>query len=649
MKFNITTVRKVGDKLVAINDKALDLDVLSIGSDGDRNLFLDDVYVIANHAEIVLRNNTLFIIAVDGKNNCDISVNNRLVQKKKLKKGDVLNFGSFEVTVLDINSDLSKVDLQVEKKTDGIPVTRALSSRKSLSLESTWLKKRSWSIKGFSLLLVFFLLIPLFGYFMPSSVSETLRNLPIIPSDNSWESGELAYAHHIDKIGNDCNSCHQKPFIRVEDTSCANSTCHKQIKEHIDPELYAKNNYKQERCGSCHKEHNGTDNNLIDSNDRLCFSCHHPASHPVGDDKKAQDDKKLGSPAIIDLDVSHPEFRISMHKLNRETMTFNIERASLENLASLKEESNLKFPHDKHLVYKGVENKTTGKTVKMTCDSCHTPALAGDGFKPVTRKKHCQDCHLLTFEPEFPDDSEKQVPHGNVTDVIDFLTGYYSDRALKDERGKGKIAETIAKSTANEAGDTSPAQRFRPGSSTSLNVSALSDEQRINIHKWVEKKVDIASKEVFNFTTCTLCHEVIENQHNKPAWSIVPVRINEPWLPKANLFNHKKHAAEKCNSCHDKAVREGGVTDASTDSNIDASTDSNASLDKSDENKIISKDETRLTSSDSSDILMPKLSKCKECHTSKTIANKNKTSCVTCHGFHTDKKHLMSQGESQDD
>ena len=232
MLCNITYVRKVGTKYISTKDKVLDVDFLSIGSGSDQDVFLDDVYLIRSHAEIVLHKNKFFITAIDGENTGGISVNNQLVQNKKLKKGDVLNFGDFEITVLDLSSALSKIQLQIEKKTDGIPATRTLPSRLSLSLENTWLKKRNWSINSFVLILMFFLFIPLLWYFMPSHVAATLRDIPVIPSDNSWESGSLAHAHHIDKIGNNCNKCHQKPFVMVEDNSCANSECHR-IQEHI--------------------------------------------------------------------------------------------------------------------------------------------------------------------------------------------------------------------------------------------------------------------------------------------------------------------------------------------------------------------------------------------------------------------------------
>lgn len=638
MHFSITHVTKVGTKLVPTKNEALNLDSLTIGSGRDQNLCLNDVYVLKHHAEITSHKNKVFIIATDSINTGGIAVNNVLVQKQRLKKGDVLNFGSFEATVLELPSKaIPELQLQVEKKTGGVSATRALPSRASLRLDDTWLKKRSWSLKSFFFILLFFLLIPVVSFFMPSKISEQLRSLPMIPSDHSWDTGQLAHkdlAHHqseeehtgndkhhddskdIGKDGKSCNVCHQRAFVMVEDSSCAQSSCHETTQEHINPELYEKNNLLEKRCATCHKEHNGIENHLVDSNDSLCSSCHHGITKDGTTNQAARN--------IADLDHSHPEFLASVSKFNKDKMAFYIERQSLQDRDIIQEKSNLSFPHDKHLIHKGIDNKSTGKIVKMECDNCHTLTLSGENFEPITRKKHCQECHLLTFEPDSQDDLEKQVVHGDVDKVLEFLTGYYSDRALKGKEKKAPLPE-----------------RYRPGS-TVLSDKKLNDEEQKVVREWVDKKVKQVSDELFLSTTCTGCHQVIDHRGKKGSkkdWEILPVNITTSWFPRAKLFNHKKHRHEACTSCHNSPAKNTKVE--TSDKKVSVSTD--------EPDVVIAKGDTQLASANSSDVLMPKLKKCKECHSSEDPPNKYKTACVVCHGFHTHNKYLMGVKEKSND
>ncbi len=94
--------------------------------------------------------------------------------------------------------------------------------------------------------------------------------------------------------------------------------------------------------------------------------------------------------------------------------------------------------------------------------------------------------------------------------------------------------------------------------------------------------------------TCVECHEVTTNTNNKEIpWSVAPVRITEHWLPKSR-FPHDKHSTEKCTSCH----------------NV-------------------------LKSDKSSDIAIPTIVRCRECHVgSKQTKTRVSSTCDTCHNFH---------------
>src|SRR6185369_1843398 len=94
--------------------------------------------------------------------------------------------------------------------------------------------------------------------------------------------------------------------------------------------------------------------------------------------------------------------------------------------------------------------------------------------------------------------------------------------------------------------------------------------------------------------TCLECHEISANAGNKEvAWTVAPVDVTDHWLPKSR-FPHIKHQTAKCTDCH------------------------------------------KVTDSDkSSDIVIPSISKCRECHVgSKQTKTQVSSTCDTCHGFH---------------
>ena len=94
--------------------------------------------------------------------------------------------------------------------------------------------------------------------------------------------------------------------------------------------------------------------------------------------------------------------------------------------------------------------------------------------------------------------------------------------------------------------------------------------------------------------TCLECHEISRNNDNIDApWSVEDVHINDRWLPNAR-FPHSKHQTSKCKDCHD--IRH---------------------------------------SDKSSDIAIPDIRNCRECHVgSKQTKTQVASTCNTCHTFH---------------
>lgn len=93
---------------------------------------------------------------------------------------------------------------------------------------------------------------------------------------------------------------------------------------------------------------------------------------------------------------------------------------------------------------------------------------------------------------------------------------------------------------------------------------------------------------------CGYCHE-IETPGDDPAvpWKIRPVAVTEHWLPAAR-FTHDRHRANKCSECHDVS-----------------------------------------RSKKSSDVAIPDVEKCRQCHAGEQpVDNKVASPCISCHVFH---------------
>ncbi|MDD2775603.1 MAG: cytochrome c3 family protein [Gallionella sp.] len=111
-------------------------------------------------------------------------------------------------------------------------------------------------------------------------------------------------------------------------------------------------------------------------------------------------------------------------------------------------------------------------------------------------------------------------------------------------------------------------------------------------------KVEVNTNALFRSKEgCIECHDVVEQPDNKKIpWKIRRVDITRHWMLNAQ-FPHAKHSTAKCIECHDK-----------------------------------------LNSKKSSDVSLPNIGKCQECHVGKQMEKgKISSSCEGCHIFHGEK------------
>jgi hypothetical protein len=83
-------------------------------------------------------------------------------------------------------------------------------------------------------------------------------------------------------------------------------------------------------------------------------------------------------------------------------------------------------------------------------------------------------------------------------------------------------------------------------------------------------------------------------------WTVEPVRLTEEWMPMAK-FDHKSHTTSTCVYCHKNAER----------------------------------------STKASDILMPDIAVCRDCHGGAQDKTKLASDCLMCHQFHLPNRGLF--------
>lgn len=207
----------------------------------------------------------------------------------------------------------------------------------------------------------------------------------------------------------------------------------------------------------------------------------------------------------------------------------------------------------------------------------------------------CQDCHKIDeagthFLPMTMHDTCQQsrchslyftepvegiAPHGSEREVMSKVHEFYTKR-LADLPAKNRPA--CAKKTG--AGDA--AQHL-------LGCANVLAQKYAAATLFNENGEDLE---------CGLCHEIEPNKgDNQIPWKITLLQIIRDWQPGA-VFAHSKHDTVDCTECHDK-----------------------------------------VNSKSSSDISLPNIEKCRECHGgNRPGKGKIRSTCDSCHRFHSNVK-----------
>ena len=556
MRWLIRRVIKKGKGSVSYEEDVHFGDVLTIGRGSDQAIFIPDLRVALDHAKVTALGNGQY--KIESLILAGIRVNNDITYATTVGPGAIVEIGTTRIQLLEPPVDH---DAGVEVSTIDKAELKALKDAKALptSLAQTWLSKRRPSWIVFTLVALLFVGLPLAAHFTPT-FRKVLHDIPGVPSQDQWQAGDLAPAHHY--FGSECTTCHQVPFRWVKDEACAK--CHAGTPAHADPVKFNLPELGDARCAHCHRDHNGP-NGLVIQDQVLCADCHH--------DLKARTKNASALVDVGDFAAQHPEFQIDLPAWDANG-NFKPVRTLLSQ-PGIKEASGLKYPHDVHLDPKGIKSPNGNRI--LTCDSCHKPEPGGARIMPVDYETMCQECHRLDFDVLEPG---RQVPHGKIAEILYMLDEFYSKRAL--EGGYMDLQAPIVVQ-----------QRRRPG-------QAMSREETIEAQTWAREKSRKVGDALFNGRACTVCHTVTAGTGGADTWRIAPVRVQGEWFSKAH-FTHAKHKSEMtCESCHPATASKAAT-----------------------------------------DLLMPGIENCRQCHGGENDAGKVPSTCISCHGYHESDKLLL--------
>lgn len=469
-------------------DKLYDGEAVTLGRATDQVVQCKDRRVALAHARILLRGGQAVVVShVPG----GVLVNGTVQREARLRAGDTVMLGANVLRILEppAGCDLAfSFELDAEARSDD-----AAPNLLRLRLTDLGFAKRRWSWALFLGVLLVALAIPTAGVRSPA-VQATLRG-GFLPDDHFWSPGPLSRVHEA--LSSQCEACHERPFQRVRNEACL--TCHAtNLHQHAGEHAAAQD---ETRCSGCHSEHHEPAA-LVRENPEVCVDCHR--------DLKTVSPATKVSTQVTDFAADHPAFALPP-------------RAA----------SGLTFPHDVHLDKAGIRS-ATGDTV-LGCSDCHVPEPGGARFRPLQMQRDCGDCHLLDFDPAYP---ERVVPHGDAQAVTAFLVDYYSRRFLE--------------SYADPRAGPVTVRRAGPKPSASERERLLRDAR---------EQAGRVTRDLFERRSCSQCHEVARSGSSADEWKIQAVDLQATWLPGAK-FSHAAHgtALTGCETCH-QATSSGVATD----------------------------------------------------------------------------------------
>ena len=505
-------------------DKELTGKRLSLGSDAGADIQLLGSGILPEHAVVSVSARSAQLSC---KRNAKVFVDDKPVRSVALKPGVEVVIAGNRLVVFAAPSgfDLA-LELRYGEGYEASDYERVFVTR----LDQTWMKRRPVSWLAIFLVLLIFLIIPLHLARQRNAGHPAPAGLP---TDLLWSSGPLIPAHQ-QAIGNNCGACHQKLFVRVEDSAC--TACHKDVNDHVTPAHLQLTKFAQRKpsCESCHREHQEPVPAIIVRDSSLCVNCHGKDRASFG---------KLDLQAVSGFNSgSHPEFKVHLLQPVPDDPQAGTPEAQWRSVAvaltGAKENSHLLFSHKQHLD----ATRVTKGSGSLNCMDCHVMNADGRRFQPITMRNSCISCHDLTFDPLEP---TRQLPHGKPREVIDTIEEFYARRYLEP----GVVPAPLFN------------PRLLPNAEDKVQLVKCTDSASSCAQQMAAKNIESL---FVQGRGCHSCHQITEARGAdiKDRYQVLAVKLGNEFYPHA-IFKHSSHLIQgdlkgdaACKSCHAAAESE---------------------------------------------------------------------------------------------
>jgi hypothetical protein len=390
-------------------------------------------------------------------------------------------------------------------------------------------------------------------------------------ADEMWSTGHLSRVHA--NLQHDCSACHVKPFESVRDSACL--ACHNDIHGHADPF----------RLARAKPDLGGWPSFQLRIKQALnlppgrCIDCH---SEHQGAQAMAPTPQRFCADCHGDLSGRLADTRIGdaadFGRAHPEFQPALItgwrgEHPVLQRLSLAdrpREDSGLKFPHALHLASLGGPAQMARRLGLGAALDC------GNCHRPERQGRRFQpvemerDCGMC-----------HSLAFRRVGGEVQTLHHGEPARVVAELRGfYGTRRPPLPPSLA-------PLARRVPGSAPQL-------EARVQFARGAGLPgADAAVRAVFSpGGACFDCHRIEPPSAGSPGFRIHPVAFPERYV-RHGWFDHRAHAAQSCSGCH-AAGRSQSATD----------------------------------------LLLPGIGTCRQCHGGERTAKPVASSCAMCHDYH---------------
>ena len=571
-----------------IRDQALPGDTITLGREGSNVIHIADLAVNPHHATITSADGRH--VRVQASEGLGFDINGRAADTADIDSaaGAELRFGGHRLTIA---REGENIILLVERIDELSQSSKDVDEAKAFSLAGVMPGKRlgAWT---FAILMLFaFLIGPIWAW-------QSYRNVDERPegyhADQAWLSGPLSSAHA--SLKNDCQSCHVEPFVAVTDKACVG--CH--TGEHKAMSTAHANAPAAMLLAARHPPGVGEKvlagfAKAFNKPQGRCVECHteHEGAGPMAatPQKFCADCHDGMSARLIDAGFKptvadaadfgtvHPEFR----PMVRPAPGAKPVRA-LPGKGALTDFDGLKFPHDLHL-------QATGGVARM--------AASFRGRYDFGNKLECQNCHRVESDGvrvkpvemerdcamchslafETVGGVTRTLRHGEPDQVVADLTAYYRSTPPSRPLPRGGM------------------QRRRPGNYAEGQVYNIYF-QEVAVRPG---RAEDAVRAVFSKGgACYDCHTIYAPQAGT-GWRVQAVDQRARFLMKG-WFDHDAHRETDCADCHTAATGSKAATD----------------------------------------LLIPGLRQCRDCHVGEggarlvKVETATASPCAMCHEYHSD-------------